>query len=199
MKTMTQAIAEEMVRILSLDNVVGVGIGHKQVGGSCTCEPAVAVLVVQKVSEAALTQKQRVPKRIWRFVTDVLEVGELVGLDRLTRMRPARPGTSLAHYQVTAGTYGAMVYDVVTGQPLMLSNNHVLANMSNGRDGRARRGDRVLQPGRYDGGTLSDVVGYLERFVPIHCLSPRPSCPVAGWAERVANFLVQPKLPIILA
>lgn len=191
MKTMTQAIAEEMVRILSLENVVGVGIGHKEVRGSCTCEPAVTVLVVQKVSEAALAQRHRVPKRIWRFVTDVQEVGELVGLNRLVRMRPARPGTSLAHYQVTAGTYGAMVYDVSTGAPLLLSNNHVLANMSNGRDGRARRGDPVLQPGRYDGGTLADVIGHLERFVPIHCLSMRPSCPVAGWAERAANFLVQ--------
>jgi len=77
----------------------------------------------------------------------------------------------------------------------MLSNNHVLANMSNGRDGRAKRGDPVLQPGRHDGGTQADVVGHLERFVPIHCLSTRPSCPVAAWAERVANCLVQKLWP----
>jgi len=115
MKTMARAMADEMIRILTLDNVVGVGIGHKQVKGSCTCQTAVTVLVVQKVAEAALAHKQRVPRRIGRFVTDVLEVGELVSLNRVVRMRPARPGVSLAHYQVTAGTYGAMVYDATAG------------------------------------------------------------------------------------
>lgn len=195
MKTMAHTMVNELTRIMSLSNVVGVGLGHKEVKGCCTGETAVTILVIKKVPEAALSREQRIPKKVSRFVTDVLEVGELVSLNRQGKMRPARPGVSIAHYQVSAGTYGALVYDVPTGEPLMLSNNHVLANMSDGGDGRASPGDPILQPGRYDGGVLTDVIGRLERFVPIHCLSSRPSCPVAGWAESTANFLIQKLWP----
>ncbi|MGH7004466.1 MAG: hypothetical protein ACREIP_11010, partial [Alphaproteobacteria bacterium] len=45
--------------------------------------------------------------------------------------------------------------------PLILSNNHVLAN-----ENRGKRGDAILQPGAYDGGRRPrDVVATLEKFV----------------------------------
>ncbi|MCL4517266.1 MAG: S1 family peptidase, partial [Firmicutes bacterium] len=78
------------------------------------------------------------------------------------------PGISIGHYRITAGTFGAVVFDRETGEPLILSNNHVLANETNGRDGRSRVGDPVLQPGVADGGKLGDdTIARLERFVPV--------------------------------
>ena len=53
--------------------------------------------------------------------------------------------------------------DRKTGEALLLSNNHVLANSNN-----AKTGDPIVQPGPTDGGRDPyDTVGTLRRFVPI--------------------------------
>ena len=62
---------------------------------------------------------------------------------------------------MTAGTFGAVVYDNVTGRPCILSNWHVLA----GSD-QAVPGDDIIQPGSVDGGrSPRDRVGQLERSI----------------------------------
>nr|WP_297430178.1 hypothetical protein [uncultured Actinotalea sp.] len=77
------------------------------------------------------------------------------------RVRPLRPGVSVAHVDVTAGTLGAFV--TVDGRLHALSNHHVLV----GSPG-ARVGDPVLQPGPADGGQdPRDRVGTLARFVAL--------------------------------
>ncbi|MGE5542691.1 MAG: hypothetical protein ACM3WT_06615, partial [Bacillota bacterium] len=181
--------------LLRLDNVIGVGIGHKEVGGAGTGEPAVTVLVKKKIPSSHMPVAHVVPRRIGEVCTDVIEVGDLALLDRTSRLRPAVPGSSIGHPKVTAGTFGAVVRDKESGKPLILSNNHVLANITDGRDGRARIGDEILQPGRYDGGRPDDVVGYLERFVPIWRTSGRPVCPLARGAEQVANAALRAVKP----
>ena len=51
----------------------------------------------------------------------------------------------------------------ITSIPLLMSNNHVLAN-----ENMAKIGDEILQPGKHDGGRLeTDVVGFLDSFTPI--------------------------------
>jgi hypothetical protein len=75
-------------------------------------------------------------------------------------MRPARPGISIGHYQITAGTLGCLVQR--DGQVHILSNNHVLA-----KSNAAQLGDAILQPGTADGGTAADQIGTLEQFIPI--------------------------------
>jgi hypothetical protein len=81
----------------------------------------------------------------------------------------------MGHVQITAGTFGAVVMDQKTKKPLLLSNNHVFANSSGagGRQRRARKGDLILQPGPYDGGTKDDAIAKLERFVPLKMLENR--------------------------
>ena len=76
------------------------------------------------------------------------------------RVRPLRPGLSVGHPDVTAGTLGGFVRR--PGEPglLVLSNNHVLAASD-----AAAEGDPVLQPGVADGGTDADRVGRLTAFV----------------------------------
>src|SRR5881396_1269082 len=82
--------------------------------------------------------------------------------DPTTRQRPAPPGFSVGHPDITAGTIGARVADG-SGHVYVLSNNHVLANSND-----ASIGDTALQPGPYDGGTApADQIGTLFAFKQI--------------------------------
>ncbi len=111
--------------------------------------------------------------------------------DRKKHHRPAMGGMSIGHYEVSAGTLGVAVRDKETGQLLALSNNHVLANSTTGKDGRAMVGDKVLQPGKHDGGRdPKDLWGYLERFIPLNHQVERPTCSIAGLSEKVANRIL---------
>ncbi|HBS58862.1 MAG TPA: hypothetical protein DEA44_06325, partial [Firmicutes bacterium] len=92
--------------------------------------------------------------------------------------------------KISAGTFGAVVKDKDTGQPLILSNNHVLANISDGTDERSKIGDPILQPGRYDGGTDKDVIAHLERFVPLYKHIGLPSCQIASWFAACCNMVL---------
>nr|WP_208383364.1 hypothetical protein [Modestobacter marinus] len=76
------------------------------------------------------------------------------------RARPLRPGASVSHRDVTAGTLGGFVRRRGTEGLLVLSNNHVLANSD-----AAVTGDPVLQPGVADGGLETDRIGQLAAFV----------------------------------
>jgi hypothetical protein len=121
-----------------------------------------------------------VPKQLEEVRTDVIEIGEVRALPaRTDRFRPAMPGISLGHYQITAGTFGAVVHDQNTGDTLLLSNNHVLANSND-----AEAGDEILQPGPSDGGRVEDdLLATLERFVTIEFTVEPPDC---GWAQGLA-------------
>lgn len=75
------------------------------------------------------------------------------------RRRPLLPGSSVAHFKVTAGTLGAFVKR--KGRVHILSNNHVLAN-----EDRASARDAILQPGPFDGGRRTrDRVASLDRWI----------------------------------
>lgn len=77
------------------------------------------------------------------------------------RVRPIRPGISIGHYAITAGTLGAIVRMQSDDRPRILSNNHVLAD-----ENRGAVGDPIIQPGAIDGGELDrDRVAALEAFV----------------------------------
>ncbi len=179
--------------LLSLPFVVGIGHGLKEVGGIQTNADALVILVTKKVPADCLKTHQIAPKSIDGHSTDVIEVGHLTAHERserrllqeehqarelqivgdredasvTSRIRPAVPGISIGHYLVTAGTFGAVVYDT-DGQALILSNNHVLANASNGMGIRARLNDPVLQPGAYDGGrSKNNIIANLHRYVAL--------------------------------
>jgi hypothetical protein len=81
------------------------------------------------------------------------------------RVRPLRPGLSVAHSSVTAGTLGGFVR--TTGGTAILSNNHVLAASD-----AAALGDAVFQPGPADGGGEGDRVATLSGFVRFRAEAP---------------------------
>jgi GH25 family lysozyme M1 (1,4-beta-N-acetylmuramidase) len=81
---------------------------------------------------------------------------------RTDRHRPIKGGISIGHKDITAGTFSMLVQDKTTKEKLILSNNHVLANVNKGQ-----KGDAIYQPGRADGGISTSIVGHLERFESI--------------------------------
>jgi hypothetical protein len=196
-------------QLLGLPNVVGVGRGYKVTAGIRGSTECIVVLVKKKLPRGVLETQAMAPAEVHGVPTDVVEVGEIRFLEggaegagdepvdtptwterprRGARIRPARPGVSIGHYQVTAGTLGAIVWDRKTGEPFILSCNHVLANATSGRDGRAKLGDPIVQPGAADGGTVDrDQIAVLDRFVPIHMSGRVPACLASKAAERLLN------------
>ncbi|CRK61606.1 hypothetical protein [Alloactinosynnema sp. L-07] len=166
-------------------NVVGVAASVKVTGGTPTLTPSLTVLVDSKKPVKSVPAASRVPAELDGAVTDVVETGPIVALVFNSRVRPALPGFSIGHPNITAGTFGALVRDLRHrhghhghgcgcgccppeggdggGAYLILSNNHVLAATNAGK-----AGDLILQPGPVDGGLFpSDAVATLDRFEPI--------------------------------
>jgi hypothetical protein len=82
------------------------------------------------------------------------------------RVRPLIGSVSAGFKLSNTGTLSGIVYDTATNAPLLMSNNHVFANVSTESTPRAARGDHIIQPGISDDSGLDNVVGYLERYVP---------------------------------
>lgn len=166
-------------------NVVGVAVGNKVTKGKKTRDQAIVVLVEKKQPPAALSQNDLLPRTLTmqgvRTPVDVLEVGRIEAQKtRTDKWRPIVPGISIAHYKVTAGTLGAIVTDVFSGDKVILSNNHVIANSNN-----AKGGDDIYQPGPIDGGTKADKVATLRRFIEIGFEEEEGTC---SFAELYASF-----------
>lgn len=181
----------------STNNVVGMAVGVKWSDGEPTGEPALIVLVTQKLEKDQVSKADLVPKKLADMQTDVLAVGYPfagdcepldVGSQTLARrIRPAEGGYSVGHFKITAGTIATCVYDLLPGAGVnppapgvgvppryyILSNNHVLANSN-----AASPGDPILQPGPFDGGVdPADRIARLSRFVPITFF---PAVPLAS-------------------
>ncbi|SKC76518.1 chymotrypsin family serine protease [Krasilnikoviella flava] len=113
-------------------------------------------------------------------------------LGETDRVRPLRPGVSVAHVDVTAGTLGAFV--LTTGDDsaarYVLSNFHVLAGSPS-----AQVGDVVVQPGPADSGRApADRVGTLAQVVP---LTPgEPATVDAALALLDDGIEVDPAYPV---
>lgn len=161
--------------LLALPNVVGVAASLKVKAGKPTNTWSLTAYVEKK---AKVAKKSEVPKKVGGVPTDVVEVGKLEPLLFNAHLRPALPGYSIGHFNITAGTFGCVVRDLrhcheeekcccgkkeCLNDYLLLSNNHILAASN-----LAKKGDLILQPGPFDGGVYpADGVATLERFEPI--------------------------------
>jgi hypothetical protein len=190
-----RAQAQFQESLLAKPNVVGVAVGRK----NSTGELAVVTLVEQKLPLAALSAEAVIPKQLDGVLTDVVEVGYLRAYDSpRDRYRPTIPsGVSIGHFKITAGTLSTIVTDVNTGEKLILSNNHVLANSNMGIVG-----DPILQPGPTDGGVNpGDMVARLLRFVTIRYIddpdvppptpapTPNPGTGTGGGCDIVSSVV----------
>ena len=170
--------------LLDKHNVVGVGIGYKISQGVNTGELSLVVSVTRKEDPSALAAGDLVPQTLDSVKTDVVETGVLRAFQSpRDRWRPVvPPGVSVGHYRITAGTFGCLVRR--GEERLILSNNHVLADMNNGQ-----QGDAILQPGAADGGTTDDRIATLADYVPLDFGAAAPDCPIAAWSARLLNYV----------
>jgi len=158
-------------------NVVGVGVGRR---GN---EPAVTVFVEKKVPKSELSSQDLVPRAVDGVRTDVVETGKIVAQGVYTDRRdPTPPGYSIGHVDITAGTFGCVVFR--DGQTYILSNNHVLA-CSN----EAEVGDAIVQPGPYDG--AGTIIAELSDWVELQFSQSGTTCVMVKWLTKAANKLAE--------
>jgi hypothetical protein len=174
--------------MMTKPNVHAVGVGFKNPYRQGKGEVCVVVAVSKKLPKDALGQSDLIPPTMDGVKTDVIELPLFRALQaradtaraaeasfQIQRLRPARPGGSIGHLDITAGTFGCVV--MRNGMKFILSNNHVLANAN-----QAKLGEAVLQPGPLDGGTLgNDRLATLVEFVPLAFEDePEPPPPPTG-------------------
>lgn len=172
-------------QLISISGVVSVGIGYKSVNRKYTDQLAIVVGVEKKINRTEVAQEEMIPDYLDNIPTDVVEMGKIflenankwvieeqfpggeVTDIRKSKVRPAPPGVSISHLRVSSGTLGAVVKGCFPGGIAILSNNHVIANNTNGLDTRAAIGDIILQPGWLYGGRDNEVIARLAAFSPI--------------------------------
>jgi hypothetical protein len=148
--------------MLRLPNVVGVGVAMRRQGGEETDEPSIVTYVSRKVPLETLRHDERVPPLVdsdsGQVRTDVVEIGEshFVAVDDAT-YRPVRGGCQIGTVR-GAGTAGAVMYDRLDGNIVLLTNNHVLTDVADPTLLPANTS--VAQPA---GGA---VIGQSKRIVP---------------------------------
>lgn len=155
-------------RIASDDNLLGIGVGLKEVSGKFTEKLAVKYFVRIK-KKTGLTSEEKLPAKLQNVPTDVVQMAPLRAKGSLTlRLRPVFGGCSgcvVVPGLNYTGTFGLAMrgYGSLADRTFVLSNNHVLAN-----ENSSRIGDTVIQPGTLDGGDpAADVIGELYDFVPL--------------------------------
>jgi hypothetical protein len=177
-------------------NVLGVGAGIKWKNGEPTGEPALLVLVSQKLPKEAIPKKDLVPAKLQDVQTDVLAVGNIFAASEgeenptpvpreesasaqvLTgRVRAAKGGYSVGHKNVTAGTIATCVYKILGGGSSNPAANgigvppkfYILSNnhvLANSNNSAI--GDAILQPGPIDGGKdPGDRIARLSQYIQI--------------------------------
>lgn len=174
------AVNKAVSLCLSDPNVMFVDFGwRKRDDVRIEDEPCIRVHVMKKFREGPALEMatQRgvtrgiIPKEIGGFPVDVpehvfrLHQGWGSGWktsansgSRKDRIAPMQGGISISDYKRNiAGTLGGLVVDRETGDPMILSNFHVLAGVW-----YAQPGWPIYQPGRGDGGTEANTVA---RFV----------------------------------
>lgn len=147
--------------------VQGLGIGERIAGGELEDQLVLRVYVKEKRRKDQL--RNVVPCTIdvpeaGVVETDVVEIGRVASTSFRGRVRPAVPGSGIAHFAATdVGTFGCLVRRRGRStQNYLLSNSHVIAQA-----GLATRRDQVIQPGFPDGGAAPhDVIGRLATWKP---------------------------------
>ncbi len=178
--------AEVIEELFRRKHVVACGLGFKISADKPTDQLSLVVSVTQKVPAHTLSPEDLIPQSVSGLETDVIETGPIHALleDPHARRRPAQPGISIGHRDITAGTFGLLVQR--EGQPLILSNNHVLANSN-----AASIGDPIYQPGPTDGGTSNDKIATLTAYEPLDFGDTPATCSVATGLAQFLNLLAR--------
>jgi hypothetical protein len=168
-ESVLESVREEW---LARDGVTAVDLGFKWRQGQMSDQLAIRVHVTKKIRAAELPADEIFPKEIQGIPVDVIEATyapqaladtrtEAAIEGRGRRFDVAPLGVSIGCRFSTAGTLGAKVIDLESGDEMILSNWHVLVGRRDAGAGLA-----AWQPGWIDGGTHeSNTVARLTRWV----------------------------------
>jgi hypothetical protein len=104
-------------------HLLGVGLAEKISERKYCEEPAITFLVTRKVAKSKLTRKERLPKSIDGYPTDVISIGQ----PRLAQGSVVQAGSAINVQGRFPGTLGAFMVDQA-GQRYAITNGHVVAN-----------------------------------------------------------------------
>jgi len=146
--------------LMKTPGVVGVGTSLDDNGQLC-----IRVLTNSESAPVSDRPAARIAPAIEGIPVVVEEVGPITAFALTKSYRPVPIGVSVGNAnECAAGTIGCQV--TKNGNTYILSNNHVLA-----RENAASIGERINQPGRYDGKPICAQTGQvatLSDFVPIN-------------------------------
>lgn len=163
-----KVLEKVQARWLATENVTGIGIGYKRVGGEPDFNQiALQIFVATKLPLAEVRRRKltEVPPRIDGVVTDVVEQPVLrptgASGSRDDRRDPLVGGLTVGvnTKPFWYGTLGAIVYDRTSGAEMVLSNQHVL-------DGPV--GTEVVQPSPIGLDDSLEISFQLDICNPIH-------------------------------
>ncbi|MEM2382966.1 MAG: hypothetical protein QW521_02195 [Desulfurococcaceae archaeon] len=186
--------AEEYIRreILRKANVIGYSrrLRKKITGGVKTDIDCIVIYVSKKLPLNLLRAEDVIPAEIMGIKTDVIEIGEIKFLqaDKTRKFRPLKMGISVGCYTITAGTIGWMFER--NGEVYLGSNAHVLVDDPTKEPSEVKE-RRIVQPGRYDGGTLNDVIGELAWYRRIITSNALSTCSLTRAICSTYNFLAR--------
>ncbi len=139
-QTVTAVQNRHTASLMSDPNVVGTGTGLTPDG-----KLAVLVLLKNSTTSKGRSALLAIPNEINGVPTRTIVVGEVRAMGNTGTYRPVPGGVSVGNdKECASGTIGCIV--TKGGVRYALSNNHVLA-----RENAAALGERIDQPGRYDG------------------------------------------------
>ena len=188
-------------RLMQYPNVIGVGVGFKEISGEEVRVPCIVVYVEEKVPVGSLKPEHVIPKSIEGIPTDVKVMKRpraltLVSTEEknpwTSKHRPCPAGVSVGEESITAGTLGnwSRIISNAYGRDLRgrivgETNWHVLGEV------KCRKGGRVLQPAPYDGGRVDrDLIGTILDFEKVETLGSG-NCPFAKSAVEFLNWLAR--------
>lgn len=164
--------ARKAIELRHYHNVEGVFIGYKVKKGKRTKTLAVLVCVSKKLAESQLLPQDIIPKTVnisgQPVKTDIIQTGKFKALALIDDGRPVKPGYSVGHPDITAGTLG--FFAKRNGKKCLVTNAHIGANTNKGK-----LGDPIYYPGPYDGGTEKNTIGHLVVTIPIEMVAS--NCP----------------------
>lgn len=159
-------------KIMAMNGVTGIDVGYKYKDGRRTSEISIRVHVAKKSKN--VSKGDAIPKEIDGIPTDVLQdvfepqwlkvkEDEVIAFADVASYSPLIGGISIGPDRVIGGyvfvgTLGAPMIDKTNNKKVMLSNFHVMCV-----DTHWSVGDIMDQPGRVDGGSISNRVGTLKR------------------------------------
>jgi hypothetical protein len=179
----------QLMKLYKRKNVIGVGTGIKTKNGIETNQKAIIIFVTNKEPKHRLRSTDIIPSSINGIMTDVYgsaghfkiqkykksnksqnKMPLVIKAQAINGMleRPIYAGTSISHLYVTAGTLGGYFKDR-DGDIVLLSNQHVIVGEeTNGKYGPSpRKGNLIIQPGTFDGGTVHNAFASLKSWVPL--------------------------------